>query len=128
MSAASTGDQTAGRIVVGVDGSPSSEHALQWAAGQAELTGCELHAVLAWHVPFTYGVLDMADADWAAHGSQTLAAAVTAALEGTDSARVGQQTVEDYPAAALLHAAEEAISWWSDPGAAGRSPACCSAR
>jgi nucleotide-binding universal stress UspA family protein len=99
---------TTGRIVVGIDGSPESSQALRWAAREAELSGCELHAVLAWHIPFTYGVLDMNEPDWAAHASQVLATAVAGALEGTAAARVVQEVVEDYPAAALLHAAEEA--------------------
>ena len=33
------------RIVVGVDGSPSSRQALRWAAGQAALEGAVLHAL-----------------------------------------------------------------------------------
>jgi nucleotide-binding universal stress UspA family protein len=39
------------RIVVGVDGSPSSKAALAWAIGQAELTGATVEAVIAWHYP-----------------------------------------------------------------------------
>lgn len=42
-----TGHTTAGRIVVGVDGSPGSRAALAWASRQAELTGA---TVSAWHV------------------------------------------------------------------------------
>lgn len=42
-------------IVVGVDGSPSSETALRWAARQAELTGEHLVAVIAWDYPTSYG-------------------------------------------------------------------------
>ena len=38
-------------IVAGVDGSESSKDALRWAAGQAELTGATLRAVMTWHVP-----------------------------------------------------------------------------
>jgi len=40
-----------GRIVVGVDGSPSSRDALVWAHRQAELTGAELVVVTAWSYP-----------------------------------------------------------------------------
>ena len=36
------------RIVVGVDGSPSSMKALRWAIRQAKLTGAEVEAVTAW--------------------------------------------------------------------------------
>ena len=39
------------RIVVGVDGSPSSIEALEWALGQAILTGSTIDAVCAWHYP-----------------------------------------------------------------------------
>ena len=42
-------------IVVGVDGSDSSADALRWAAGQARLTGADLHAVYVWDFPSAYG-------------------------------------------------------------------------
>jgi nucleotide-binding universal stress UspA family protein len=44
------------RIVVGVDGSSSAQAALRWAARQARLTGSEVAAVTAWHLPVAYGV------------------------------------------------------------------------
>ncbi|MEV0189595.1 universal stress protein [Kitasatospora purpeofusca] len=43
------------RIVVGVDGSPSSRRALQWAVEQARLTGAAVDAVLCWTLPTVYG-------------------------------------------------------------------------
>ena len=43
------------RIVVGVDGSPSSTAALRWAIRQAKLTGCVVEAVIAWQLPTSYG-------------------------------------------------------------------------
>jgi len=43
------------RIVVGVDGSPSSQAAFRWAVRQARLAGGEVLAVTAWHVPVAYG-------------------------------------------------------------------------
>jgi nucleotide-binding universal stress UspA family protein len=43
------------RVVVGVDGSPSSQAAFRWAARQARLTGGEVLAVTAWHLPYAYG-------------------------------------------------------------------------
>lgn len=42
-------------IAVGVDGSASSMDALRWAAGQARLTGADLHAVYAWDLPPGHG-------------------------------------------------------------------------
>jgi nucleotide-binding universal stress UspA family protein len=43
------------RIVVGVDGSPSSKQALRWAARIAAATGASIQAVIAWEFPQTYG-------------------------------------------------------------------------
>jgi len=48
-------EMTDGRVVVGVDGSPSSVKALRWAVRYAELTGAEVEAVTAWKYPSTYG-------------------------------------------------------------------------
>ena len=39
------------RIVVGVDGSETSRHALRWAAEEARRHGSQLHVVHAWEVP-----------------------------------------------------------------------------
>ena len=44
-----------GRIVVGIDGSPSSLDALSWAARQADLTGSTLEIVMTWEWPASYG-------------------------------------------------------------------------
>jgi nucleotide-binding universal stress UspA family protein len=45
------GDE-AGRVIVGVDGSPSSDETLAFAFEEASLRGQGLTAVHAWHVPF----------------------------------------------------------------------------
>ena len=39
------------RIVVGVDGSPSSVTALRWAIKQADLNGSAVEAITAWQIP-----------------------------------------------------------------------------
>jgi nucleotide-binding universal stress UspA family protein len=44
-----------GRIVVGVDGSPSCLAALDWAGRQAEMTKSVLHLITAWNWPAAYG-------------------------------------------------------------------------
>src|ERR1035441_2274121 len=46
---------TVPRIVVGVDGSPSSQEALRWAVRQAGLTGGTVDAVMAWEFPSAIG-------------------------------------------------------------------------
>jgi nucleotide-binding universal stress UspA family protein len=45
----------AGRVVVGVDGSPSSGQALRWGARAAAAFGAGLDAVTAWEFPAGYG-------------------------------------------------------------------------
>jgi nucleotide-binding universal stress UspA family protein len=46
---------SAPRVVVGVDGSPSSYAALRWAVRHAGLIGGVVEAVCAWEVPGMYG-------------------------------------------------------------------------
>ena len=43
------------RIVVGIDGSPASFSALEWAVSQAELTNASLEIVAAWEWPRSFG-------------------------------------------------------------------------
>ncbi|MFF4759275.1 universal stress protein [Streptomyces sp. NPDC001292] len=43
------------RVVVGVDGSPSSYAALRWAAGYAQLVGGVVEAIHAWDTPSAVG-------------------------------------------------------------------------
>jgi nucleotide-binding universal stress UspA family protein len=47
----SQGSTEVRRIVVGVDGSETSRHALRWAAAEAKSHGSQLHVVHAWEVP-----------------------------------------------------------------------------
>ena len=49
------------KIVAGIDGSPSSFAALEWAARQADLTGSALVVVGAWHLPGTYAAAGITD-------------------------------------------------------------------
>lgn len=55
MSSAEATGNTEHRIVVGVDGSPSSMAALNWAARQAERTGSVVEVVTTWEWPINYG-------------------------------------------------------------------------
>jgi nucleotide-binding universal stress UspA family protein len=43
------------RIVVGIDGSPASVGALEWAARQADLTKATLDVIMTWDWPSGYG-------------------------------------------------------------------------
>ena len=43
------------RIVVGVDGSPAGDRALEWAIAEAERSGASLHLVSAWLFPMALG-------------------------------------------------------------------------
>jgi nucleotide-binding universal stress UspA family protein len=45
----------AARVVVGVDGAPSSRHALRWAASLAATYGARIEAVSAWEYPQSLG-------------------------------------------------------------------------
>ncbi len=71
MSSQGRGDR---RIVVGVDGSPSSTAGLRWAIRQAKLTGCVVEAVTAWHIPAGYGFAPIVDdgVDWAGDAGKVL--------------------------------------------------------
>jgi nucleotide-binding universal stress UspA family protein len=58
------GTQGSGRIVVGVDGSPSSLAALDWAAGVADATGAAVEVVATWQWPTGYGAGPMFPAEY----------------------------------------------------------------
>jgi len=98
------------RIVVGVDGSPASARALDWAFGQAETTGADVDAVTAWDIPTSLGfgptVLDGEDLAGAA--GQVLAEAVAAARPRHPQVTVTQIVSRGHPAAVLLHQAKGA--------------------
>ncbi|PRW62735.1 universal stress protein [Actinopolyspora mortivallis] len=75
------------RIVVGVDGSAPSLAALDWALGQAELTGATVEAVTAWEYPAFYswegGAISPREFESAA--SQTVEDAVDRAVDRRSS-------------------------------------------
>jgi nucleotide-binding universal stress UspA family protein len=106
MSPADSGGQ--GAIVVGVDGSESSEEALRWAARQAHLTGDTVHAVTSWVWPTMYAYMPVVDFDWAKNGSVILEQALANALGETGAKDVCRHVVEGHPAVALLDVASDA--------------------
>ncbi|MCU4184466.1 universal stress protein [Acidiferrimicrobium sp. IK] len=98
-------------IVVGVDGSGTSRAALRWAARQAELTGAELHAVMAWSVPvMAYGspVVVPVDLDLADSTQKALDQIIGEVLGDQPAIKISAVAVEGRPAERLLHEAEGA--------------------
>jgi nucleotide-binding universal stress UspA family protein len=108
MSAGST------KIVVGVDGSPSSRAALRWAVRQAVLTGGTVDAVMAWRIPMI-----LRTSAWAPiyvdeatslekDARTTLDAVVGNEVQSADSPLVTARVVNGNPAQVLQEAAASA--------------------
>lgn len=100
-----------GRIVVGVDGSPSSQEALRWALGQARLTGQKVDAVTSWRIPVDYGVGGagmLTTFDWEGSAAGLLKETVAAVAGSSDADQVTQHVVMGHPARVLLDASEDA--------------------
>jgi len=107
--------RTMARIVVGVDGSPSSISALRWAIRQAGLTGAAVDAVIAWHYPVIagggYGVAPMVTAggfDFRENAEKVLADAISAAVDPASSVPVRGRVAGGNPAQVLLDASDGA--------------------
>jgi nucleotide-binding universal stress UspA family protein len=101
---------SAGSVVVGVDGSRSSERALKWAHFIAQVTGGDLEVVVTWE-PFTpFGWLgsgwETVPTDWnpAENAAQVAAATIDKVLGEQRAARLRLSVVEGNPAKALLKA------------------------
>jgi nucleotide-binding universal stress UspA family protein len=99
--------QPAGRIVVGVDGSPTSLAALRFAHRQAQLTGAELHAVTTWAYPLSFDE-PVDPTDWQANAETILDTALGEALAASDAAGVLRHVAEGHPAGVLLASVEAA--------------------
>lgn len=98
-------DQTSGRVVVGVDGSPASIDALHWARRYATLTGSRLEAVSALSVPTglrAYGTAyDAVEVNWVDTATRILDVALAEAFpEGSEF--VTRSIAWSHPAKALI--------------------------
>jgi len=94
-------------IVVGVDGSPSSQRAVRWAAQQAKLTGATLRAVSSWRWP-NYITIVPPGVDLASDTRRTLDEVLEVALAGSEDLSVTRHVIEGPPGPALLTQAEDA--------------------
>lgn len=94
-------------IVVGVDGSPSSQRAVRWAAQQAKLTGATLRAVSSWRWP-NYITRIPPGVDLAGDTRRTLDEVLQEALTGSEDLSVTRHVIEGPPGPALLTQAQDA--------------------
>jgi nucleotide-binding universal stress UspA family protein len=112
MSAGNT--KSAPRIVVGIDGSPSSRAALRWAVRQAGLINGTVDAVMAWEIPMvaqSYGwapVYVEETGDFEAAAKERMESVLGAELDPADSQRVSSRVINGHPAQVLLDAACDA--------------------
>jgi nucleotide-binding universal stress UspA family protein len=98
------------RIVVGIDGSLSSEAALNWALRQADLTGSTLEVITAWEWP-TGGGMGMATPsglDPKADAVKVLNDAIASAEAGHDDVSIESKTVGGPAGMALVDASRGA--------------------
>ena len=99
-----------GHIVVGVDGSTGSEHALQWAVDDAHARHLDVDVVHAWSQPVSVYPADLyAEPD--AHrtaGARLLAHALTTVDDADADTRIASRLVQEDAASALLEAAADA--------------------
>ncbi len=95
-------------VVVGVDGSPASEHALEIAFEQASFRGVDVVAVHAWS---DSGVFEFPGVDWTtmqAMGEETLSERLSGWQERYPDVLVRRVVAADRPAHQLLEQAESA--------------------
>jgi nucleotide-binding universal stress UspA family protein len=99
-----------GRIVVGVDGSPSSLDALAWAADQADRTGVALEVVSTWEWPASFGWVAPVPDDF--DPESDVRRALQAATEQVRTAHpdlaIIDRVVNGHPAPALIEASKGA--------------------
>jgi len=98
------------RIVVGVDGSPSSRHALRWAARQAQFLGGRLEVVTTWELPTSFGFVPPYPPDFnpAADAERAAEEELAAVLVDYPDV-VGHTTVvEGHPAPILIDLSRDA--------------------
>jgi nucleotide-binding universal stress UspA family protein len=98
-------------IVVGVDGSEGSLHALRWALGEARLRNEAVEVIHGWHVPYYADVTGMAanpSADMQESADAVLSNVMAAVANDADGVKLTNRCVVGSPAATLIDASEHA--------------------
>jgi nucleotide-binding universal stress UspA family protein len=97
-------------IVCGIDGSPASQRALEWAVAEARYRGCRLRAVTAWEWDGVEGMIAPANPEEARGQAEIVQRrALIAALEGMmKPPEVERRLVRGRPSAALTTASLDA--------------------
>jgi nucleotide-binding universal stress UspA family protein len=103
-------DGEAGRIVAGIDGSPSSLEALAWAARQADLTAATLEIVTAWDWPDTFGWAPALPAEYnpEAEAGELLHQRATELQKEYPNLTITERLMQGHPAPSLVEASEHA--------------------
>jgi nucleotide-binding universal stress UspA family protein len=97
------------RIVVGVDGSSSSDRALEWAIAEAQRSGAALHLVAAWMFPMALGYAFTSTVKEVRESAQDVIDRAMARVgEVAPGVPVTGETTEQTPAPALVAAAKGA--------------------
>jgi nucleotide-binding universal stress UspA family protein len=107
-----TVEQETSRIVVGVDGSPSSLDALRWAITQARSTGATVDAIATWEQPLaTYGFgyyVPVLSSDLADAFGKVLDDSIAKVQDAGAAVEIHPKVVEGHPAQVLMQAAQRA--------------------
>src|ERR1700761_5830557 len=98
------------RIVVGVDGSEGSRHALRWAARQAGFTGATLEVLTGWDYPAFYGFAPAVpdDIDFGHFAGRAQAETIDQVFGADRPAKLETRVEGMHPAIALVEASEGA--------------------
>jgi nucleotide-binding universal stress UspA family protein len=100
-------------IVVGVDGSPSADEALRFAAREAKLRGARLRLVSVWHIPaVAYGGMGVtmldSDTEYEEEANQVLGAAIGRFADELAGIEVQRVVREGRAASGLVDESREA--------------------
>ncbi len=103
-------NDASGKVVVGVDGSPHSLLALEWASKYAEAFALKVRAMSAYHYPIDYGYAYTLpeDVDFAADARQQLLANVADIQARFPKVEFEAEIVNSSPATALIEDSEHA--------------------